>query len=78
MNLQEERRLNERAYRRFKRKIDETYPSGQYIAIVRGNVVADAPTFRQLMAKLQSIETDPNRRFVVQAGVEYPREAIVL
>jgi len=77
MSLQQERGFNERAYRRLKKKIDQTYPARQYVAIVRGRVVADAPTFHELIAILEPIEKDPNRRFVVQAGVEYPKKVII-
>lgn len=78
MELQQEQALNQQAYRRLKKKIDQTYRTGQYVAIVRGMVVADAPTFRELIAKLAPIEEDPNRRFVIQAGVEYPKQEIIL
>jgi 23S rRNA-/tRNA-specific pseudouridylate synthase len=78
MTLPEERRRNQRAYRRLKKQIDETYPAGQYVAIVRDKIVADAPDFRQLMVKTEPIERDPDRRFVIQAGVDYPQEMIVL
>ena len=77
MNLQQEQELNQRAYRRLKKKIDQNYPAGQYVAIVRGKVVTDAPAFRELIAKLEPIETNPDRRFVVQAGVEYPKKEII-
>lgn len=78
MDLQQERELNQRAYRRLKKKIDQTHPSGQYVAIVRGKIVADDSSIRQLIAKLNSIESDPDRRLVVQAGVEYPSKVVRL
>ena len=75
---EEEREQNQRSCRRLRRKIDEMYPTGQYVAIVRGKVVADAPTFPQLITQLRPIESDPERRLVVQAGVNYPQRAIDL
>jgi len=77
VRVQQEQQLNQRAYRRLKKKIDQTHLAGQYVAIVRGKVVADAPTFRELIAKLAPIEGDPDRRFVIQAGVEYPEKEII-
>lgn len=74
MDVASEQALNERTYRRLKTKIDRIYPGEQYVAIVRGKIVADAPTFRDLIVKLSSIESDPERRLIVQAGVEYPRK----
>jgi hypothetical protein len=45
MNAEQEYKLNERAYRGLKDHIDRTYPPGHYVALLAGNVVADAPTF---------------------------------
>src|ERR1043165_3012091 len=73
-----ERRLNHRAFRRLKARIDRAYPAQQFVAIVRGQIVADAPTFDEVLAAVESIETDPERRFIVQAGVENPTETLVL
>jgi len=77
LDLERERERNRRAYRRLKARIDQTYSAGQYIGIVRGKVVADAPTFSELLHKLASIEMHPDLRFVVQAGVDYPREVVI-
>ena len=70
MELQQEQALNQQAYRRLKKKIDQTYCTGQYVAIVRGRVVADAPTFRELIAKLAPIEEN--------CPEETPKELILL
>jgi hypothetical protein len=72
MNADQEYELNERAYRRLKDHIDRTYPTGHYVALLAGEIAADAPTFEDLQAKLDRIEPDPQRGFVIQAGVEYP------
>jgi hypothetical protein len=77
MNAEQEYDLNEPAYRRLKDHIDRTYPPGRYVALLAGNVVADAPTFEEMQAKLDSIQPDPLRGFVIQAGVDYPAYEVI-
>ena len=78
MHAQHEQEVNRIAYRALKEGIDRAYPPGWFVAIVRGAVAADAADFPALLVRLESIEKDPERRFVVQAGVEYPEEDIIL
>ncbi len=68
---------NEAAYRRLRGEIDSTYRPGEYVAIVRGKIVAHAETFESLLAQLDQIEEEPMQRFVVQAGVNYPDYVVI-
>lgn len=63
---------NEAAYRRLKEAIAREYPRGQFVAIFGGQIVADAPTFEELSARLQATGKDSRDILVVEAGVEYP------
>jgi hypothetical protein len=77
MNAEQEYEFNERAYRRLKDHIDRTYPPGHYVALLAGNVVADGSTFEELQAKLDPLQPDPQRGFVIQAGVDYPAYEVI-
>lgn len=70
------RYLNHRAFWRLKPYIDKTYPPGHYIGIVEGKIVADDADFAMLDAKLSVIEKRRDHTMVMQAGVNYIREAI--
>ena len=72
------RSVNNRACWRLKPYIDKTYPSGQYIGLVDGKIVADASDFDTLHEKLRSIEQRIDHRMVVQAGVKYLKKAVDL
>jgi len=72
------RYLNDRAFWRLKPYIDKTYPAGHYIGIVGGKIVADAADFDTLHEKLKAIEKHPGHRMIMQAGVDYLREAVDL
>ena len=78
MTRKEERVLNQRAYRRLKNKINQSYANGRYVAIVRGKIVADVETFRELIANVDPLESDPDRRLVVQAGTDYPEKLTMM
>ena len=78
LSLEQQRQRNQRTYRRLQEQINRTYPAGHFVGIVGGKIVAEAPTFRDLVTSLATIENDPDRRLVVQAGVEYPLEVIDL
>ena len=69
--------INEAAYHRLKGEIDSSYRLGEYVAIVRGEIVAHAETFPGLLAQLVQIEKDPMQRFVVQAGRYYPDYVVI-
>ncbi|GEM_PF-6268567 len=72
------RYLNHRAFWRLKPYIDKTYPPGHYIGIVGGKIVADDADFEVLDNKLKLIEKRRDHTMVMQAGVNYIREAIEL
>ena len=78
MATQEERDLNQAAYRRLKGEIDRTYARGRYVAIAEGQIVANAASFKELNSKLGAAGLDSPEVLVVQAGVEYPETAHIL
>jgi hypothetical protein len=57
--------------------INQAYPSGQFLAISGGQIVADAGRFDELQAALEALGKDPAQVLIVQAGVEYPETAIL-
>ena len=67
-NLQED--INQRAYRNLKPEIDRTYPKGHFVAIDEGKIVADAPTFQELDARLDAMGKPSPEILVVQSGDE--------
>ena len=77
MNNSQARQLNQAAYRRLHDSINQTYPSGQFLAISSGQIVADAKKFDDLQAALVGLGKDPTQILIVQAGVEYPETAII-
>jgi hypothetical protein len=77
MNNGQERQLNQAAYRRLRDSINQTYPSGQFLAISGDQIVAAAGRFDELQAALDSLGQDPAQVLIVEAGVEYPETAII-
>jgi hypothetical protein len=73
-----EHELNEAAYRGLEDTIKTTYPHGQFIAFVGGEIFGDAAEFEELYAQLKAAGKDPQQAFVVQAGHHYPKYAIIL
>lgn len=63
MNTVPERQLNHAAYRRLRDSIEQTYPSGQFLAIAGGQIVADAGGFTELQATLNAMGKDPAHAF---------------
>jgi hypothetical protein len=72
-----ETELNNAAFRRLEESIKATYPSGQFVAFVGGEIVADGADFDELDAKLVAAGKDPQKAFVIQAGHYYPEYAII-
>ena len=68
---------NQQAYRRLKPDIDKRYPKGHFVAIDGGTVVADAPTFDEIDARLKLIRPGDREFFVIQAGDETPEYATI-
>lgn len=76
--ITEETKLNDTAFRRLEDSLKTTYPVGQFIAFVHGEIAADAPNFDDLHAKLKAAGKDPSQAFIVRAGHSYPKKAIIL
>ena len=75
--LTQEHQANEAAFRRLEESIAQTYPHGQYVAFVGGQIVADADDFDKLHALLRSSGKDPVRAFIIQAGHAYLENAVI-
>ncbi|MCI0684539.1 MAG: hypothetical protein L0Y71_20700 [Gemmataceae bacterium] len=63
---------NNRAYRRLKEMIDQSYPKGWFVGIADERVVGAAETFRELENSLRAQGKDPRTVLVVQAGISPP------
>src|SRR5258708_207939 len=73
----QEHDLNQTAYRRMQDAINKKYAYGRFVAIVGGQVVADAGEFDELHAILKAAGNDPIQAFIIQAGHEYPAHAVI-
>jgi hypothetical protein len=60
------------------RAVSARFPTGQFVAIDQGQAIADAPTHRELVHKLQSQGRSPKDLLIVQAGVQYAASAVIL
>jgi hypothetical protein len=65
-------------YESLKGEIDKRYPSGRFVAIQSGECIADAESHRELVRTLAALGQSPKDMLVVQAGVEYPKSAVIL
>ncbi len=74
---QDERGLNQAAYRRLKKELKKTH-KGKFVGIVRGKVVADAPTLEELLEKFKTVESDLKRGLAFKVGEEYPEYIPIL
>ena len=77
MNTTGERQRNQAAFRRLSALIQQSYPSGRFVAIADGNIIADAENFAELELSLNTLGHDSVDVLVVQAGVEYPETAVI-
>jgi hypothetical protein len=66
------------AYERLKDTIKATYPKGWFVAIHGGKIVADAATFDEIDQMLTKRGIPQPEGLVVQVGVEYLDNAIIL
>jgi hypothetical protein len=57
--------------------IQRTYPPGRFLAISKGNIIADATSFEDLNALLHQMEIHSADVLVVQAGKHYPEAATI-
>jgi hypothetical protein len=64
-------------YRTTKRQIDDQFPVGRFVAVEKGTIVADAESHRQLVERLIAQGKSPKDMLIVQAGVDYPKAAII-
>jgi len=64
-------------YIALKQRIDRQYSEGRFVAIERGQVVADAPSHADLVEALQTSGKTPQGLVIVQAGVQYPDSAVI-
>ena len=69
---------NEQAFRRMQTAIDARFPAGHWIAIDRGQVIADAPSAQELRLLLIEAGKNPRDVFVVEAGADYAQFATIL
>lgn len=73
----DERQVNQAAYRRLRDEIGRTYEPGRFVALAGGQVIADAASFDELRSLLASRGQDPAKTLIVQAGVDYPEQAVI-
>jgi hypothetical protein len=73
----QDRQLNQAAFRQLSAFIREHYPSGQFLAISGGEIVADAAGFDELNSILDQLgQTSPDV-LVVQAGFDHPENVVI-
>ncbi len=78
MITEHHRSPDEIAYRNLKPTIDRTYSKGRFIAIHNQQVVGDAATLPELLAKLAAEGLNSKECLAVQSGVDYPEFAYIL
>ncbi len=76
-NIQE-RQLNQAAYRRLSDLIKKTYPTGRFVAISGGQIIADAASFDELRSTLDRMGLKSPEVLIVQAGIDYLESAVIL
>ena len=77
MDAMQERQLNQTAFRQLKGFILKTYPSGTFVAISGGNIIADAARFDELNSILHGMGNHSPEVLIVQAGVDYPETVTI-
>jgi hypothetical protein len=78
MTSEEEYRLNQEAYWQVSETLAGRFGNGRFVAFAGGQIVADAERIQELDSILRAQGHDPREALVVQAGVKYPRTAIIL
>lgn len=76
-DLNNEREVNQEAFRRLKGTIQHDYPPGRFLAIYQGEIAGEAADFMELRRLLQASGKDPNRALIAQTGIDYPDYAII-
>jgi hypothetical protein len=77
MGPTQERQVNQAAYRQLRDYIQQTYPTGRFLAISGGQIVADAARFEELNSLLHQMGNDSPEVLVVQAGIDYPETVTI-
>jgi len=77
MSANKKRQTNQGAFRTLKPTIDHRYPSGHFVAIDDERIIADAADFESLAEAIRQGGKQPEDVLVVQAGVDYPEEAVI-
>jgi hypothetical protein len=65
-------------YEEVKQEIDSRFPPGRYVAVENGAILADGETHAELDEALAGLGRSPQGLLIVQAGVDYPKEATIL
>lgn len=77
MSLHLSRDRNQMAFRKLKPEIDRQFSAGRFVAIADGEVVTDSGSFEGIAEELGKLGKGPLDALVVQAGMEYPAEAMI-
>ncbi|MBI1929359.1 hypothetical protein HYR99_34585 [Candidatus Poribacteria bacterium] len=77
LTVEQERRLNQRVARRLAQEMAETH-QGQWVGLVRGEVISTGATLEEVTAALMKVEPDPRRGVVFRAGEDYRKKLIIL
>lgn len=75
--MNNERKLNQVAFRQLQNFIKEKYGQGRFVAISDGKIVADAADFKELDAALERMGNHSAEALIVQAGVDYPETVTI-
>ncbi len=78
MDAVQQRQMNHAAYQGLKEFIRTTYPTGRFVAIDGGKIIADAATFREVDEIILQMGNHSRNVLVVQAGADNSRKMIIL
>ena len=71
------RELNQKAYERLKPTLARDYPLGRFVAIYRGQIVADADSFSAIADSLRRLGLNPRAALIAQAGISFPKKVTI-
>lgn len=57
--------------------VERRFPTGRFVAVEGGQVIADAEDRRELVEKLKTMGKSPRNMLIIQAGVEYPATGVI-
>ena len=78
MTREEQRAINQAAFRQLKPTIEANYPPRQFVAIAGGKIVADDADLFALTDKLNALGIDPNDTLVDRVGQEWSDEELII